>query len=677
MQAFTKRRATRKLLIVFGLAMLILTLPSGPGHRPAEAQEVVTFDWSVPPRFGLDNNGDGIIDYFTSRTTVDPSSWPVDVDACHIPAQGLLPSRFHWVIKRFTGDRLDFPVVGDFTRSVCTLRFNAPLLGSYLVSLAITYQTFDQRFLTRSFTDTIILKDFLIVGMGDSVGSGEGNPDLLAPSLDVEETWKNRRCHRSANSGQTLAAKALEDIDPKTSVTFIHLACSGATIQEGIIGGDNGAEPPFGTPEHCGPHGDGSAGCLKSQVNQALDLIGNRKITALLVNVGANDLGWGDIVGGCILQLDCDRDTSRFDVAIPDPVAVLGILNGCGLLGPLAPMCLSFASNVGILFALGGTSAQVFSDRIGGLNAEYDDLNAAIRNDLGLTTSSKVFIAGYFDPTRNQDGTFCDPGDYGVDIFRTLFGLVSKPEFAWSGTTALTGLNNAIRASSQEHGWTFIDGLPEEFRYNGYCAVDTKRAVRTFPESLEFQHDHQGMLHPNTRGHKFYRDKFMSYLREEFAPVGNWTFAPKLQTVGAREATSYVLDWKHPGVWRDLTTLELRFRSGDDIALWVRWDEAENTFRLVDSKPHRLGPAHEAGSPSRLQTEFATLHLSDSSAKGSGPTGPSVAVAFNISFKRRAAGQEWTAQVRATDDSRAVQQWEEAGTVIVGPIADVATKHNR
>ena len=51
---------------------------------------------------------------------------------------------------------------------------------------------------------------------------------LLDFENGLSATWQDRRCHRSARAGIAQAALELEQLDPHTSVTFVHLACSGA-----------------------------------------------------------------------------------------------------------------------------------------------------------------------------------------------------------------------------------------------------------------------------------------------------------------------------------------------------------------------------------------------------------------------------------------------------------------
>ena len=635
-------RQTRTLVLLAFVALLV--------PQAGLAQSI--FTWSVPARFGLDNDGNGLIDYFTTAAAISPATWPIDVNACGIPLTGRragTTATFAWTLRRATTNA----VVDQETRTVCTARLHALVEGAHIISLRIDYSSVVGP-QTLTMGDLMSVKDHLIIGMGDSAASGEGAPDIAAPSDDVDETWQDRRCHRSARSGQALAARRLEDLDAKSSVTFVHVACSGATMENGMLNNSNGGVeiPP-------------NAGDLPSQIDQVLALVGNRQIDGVMVSIGINDLDWGSILFNCMAQLDCDRNAAGFDPAIPDPAVALVLAGACTALSPLlAPICVSWVAQAAVLYAFVGTSAHMLLGRLPDLHPQYTELAAAIENDLGVTNASRVYIAGYLDPSRNESGNPCDPGDYGLDIFRTLFGLVSEGEFTWAANTALPLINGTIEDSAGILGWTFVTGIPEAFRLAGVCS--STRAVRRFTDSLVVQHDHHGTLHPNNLGYTFYRDRYVAHMRDRFAPTGNWTLSPAVSAVTVGQPMAYVLNWKHHGVWRDLTTLELRVRSGDDIAIWVRWNEDTDTFELVRSTG-TLPPeqAHNAGTPVLLQTAFASLDVGNSFAHGSGSTGASVAVTFDLSFKNRAGGREWVLEVLATDDFGERQEFEEAGTFSV------------
>ncbi|QRM54594.1 hypothetical protein [Sinorhizobium sp. BG8] len=122
---------------------------------------------------------------------------------------------------------------------------------------------------------TIAVRDLLIVGIGDSFGSGEGNPELpvtldrerarspyvgisdttittTRPGLniptrklnqsgqrvaeDTQARWLDPQCHRSIYSAQARAALALALHGQRHhAVTFVSYACSGAEVTDGVF----------------------------------------------------------------------------------------------------------------------------------------------------------------------------------------------------------------------------------------------------------------------------------------------------------------------------------------------------------------------------------------------------------------------------------------------------------
>jgi len=125
----------------------------------------------------------------------------------------------------------------------------------------------------------ITVRDILIAGLGDSIASGEGNPDRPVALADdgfcfrsylegstgqyyrpsrkgykgaracesaagsnelfawqkFGAQWFNAACHRSLYSYQTRAALALAIQYTHIAVTYLPLACSGATVGEGLL----------------------------------------------------------------------------------------------------------------------------------------------------------------------------------------------------------------------------------------------------------------------------------------------------------------------------------------------------------------------------------------------------------------------------------------------------------
>jgi lysophospholipase L1-like esterase len=187
------------------------------------------------------------------------------------------------------------------------------------------------------------------VSLGDSVASGEGNPDRPNTKnvWDSNEVWQNQKCHRTAKSGPTRAALDLERSDLRTSVTFVHLACSGAQITAGILDPYPGIEP------------DGVS--IPPQVNVMKQLMDawNRKPDAVLISVGANDAEFAKAVERCLLPDRCQNDAE-------------------------------FVAEV--------------SRRINRLPLRFTRLDQKL-DALGIP-GNKVFITEYFNPTRDENAQF-------------------------------------------------------------------------------------------------------------------------------------------------------------------------------------------------------------------------------------------------------------------------------
>src|SRR5688572_10425188 len=184
--------------------------------EPAEVPEY--FTWSMRARFGNDADGDGVMDYTYDPAYVNATIFTVKFKGCPAPGTGL-GNDYAWEI-----DGTPLPLTGcmfsyDLTPGIHHVKFTAtPAVG-----------------MGHVYEEDILVRDILIVSLGDSIASGEGNPDVpqkfdWSGFVSAGPRWADRRCHRSAHAGPAQAALAIERADPHTSVTFISLACSGATL---------------------------------------------------------------------------------------------------------------------------------------------------------------------------------------------------------------------------------------------------------------------------------------------------------------------------------------------------------------------------------------------------------------------------------------------------------------
>jgi hypothetical protein len=280
-------------------------------------------------------------------------------------------------------------------------------------------------------------KGTAIVSIGDSVASGEGNPAPKRPR------WIDRRCHRAAIAGQTLAGEAA--IRARPELRFVSFACSGATIERGLLGPYRGIEPaPFQRP-------------APPQVDEvaALSRANDGGIAAVLLSVGANDLGFAKIVLFCASVRRCPAQ--HFNPRFP-------FLEG----GDKRP-----------------TLEETVRSRLDDLDERYRRLDAALE---GLVDSERVVIVEYFDPTTAPDGSDCN--------MKVLRDGIRPEESRWARENALAPLNAAIETAAAEHGWRLVDGVAERFRGHGVCAMG-QRWVRVLGERPLV-----GTLHPNEAGHR-------------------------------------------------------------------------------------------------------------------------------------------------------------------------------
>src|SRR5882724_11724652 len=199
----------------------------------------------------------------------------------------------------------------------------------------------------------VMVRDIFIAGLGDSIGSGEGNPDrpiglsddgfcfrsylgtagaqyyrpsragykggraCEAPdSLQVWQRqsalWFNSACHRSLYSYQTRTALALAVQYPHIAVTYLPLACTGATIADGLFGGQRAREcPPSKSSSSCSAGVNGQLDELRDAVTAAKRRQPDRQLDLVLLSIGANDIYFSGLVADVIVDTKTERALFR------------------------------------------------------------------------------------------------------------------------------------------------------------------------------------------------------------------------------------------------------------------------------------------------------------------------------------------------------------------------------
>ncbi len=390
--------------------------------------------------------------------------------------------------------------------------------------------------------------DHLPVWMATAPSWGTPEPTYRDIVLHGALPGEALRCHRSMLSGQARAALALEQADPHTSVTLVHLSCSGATIEGGLTSTHNGPGPssimdPLLMPEiNSSFTGFPDQPRLQSQLEVARDRIMGREVDAIVASIGGNDIGFSDLITKCITGQPCHYIA---DVALPDgfleaqkqaisqicnPLDFINDLAGMNLLSasfPFTPECNSvYARTVDPSFEFGGKAAEEFSDRLPLLAGKWQDLDTKISEVFTTLDAGRVYLTEYLNPSGNADGSYCgwDPRQSVDQVLDNLPG-VTVDEMAWADETVAPALRKATRDAVTKYHWNFVDEteVPGETiaslsRPHGYCADD--HWVVRIPESLVSQQDHLGSVHPNRAGHDVYRQAIFKRLRADLYPDG-------------------------------------------------------------------------------------------------------------------------------------------------------------
>jgi CSLREA domain-containing protein len=452
------------------------------------AASTATFSWDRPPRY-VDTNADGLPD---PRNTTEEINAPftVHVNAC-ASTGGI--SEYQW--------RSPGSTPKNTPNCDTTLTFAQE--GTFPLTLTVVSASGNS-----SATKNVIIKDLLIVSLGDSFASGEGNPHsfglgngLLPFPVNVkwqaEDDTGASRCHRSAYAGSALAAAWLEDHDPQTSVTFVQLACSGAKIEDQHLFGDlasgdayyheGGLLDPYRGVE---PRAIGLTSEEPPQVDHAADITGSRSVDAMTISIGGNDLHFSSIIKDCLMG-----HASRLKN---------GDLRGCDV--PSVPAPPDCGSQDGA-----GKCAGVdeYNQQLALLPGRFSRLAARLSSEFGSRLpASRVFMLEYPSQTRCDDGEVCPLFD----------PLISMRESKWADSVVLPGLNGAIKQAVQSKGWSYVGGVSARFETGGHGYAADDSWFVSLPRSFAQQAAKDGAFHPNRAGQRWYRNRILAALGEELAP---------------------------------------------------------------------------------------------------------------------------------------------------------------
>jgi lysophospholipase L1-like esterase len=327
----------------------------------------------------------------------------------------------------------------------------------------------------------IAVRDFLIAGMGDSVAAGEGNPDrairlsdegfcfrrFLAGNAEYyrpgragyggnrsceagndsdaaswarqSARWESGPCHRSLYSYQLRTALALAIENPHIAVTYLPLACSGATISAGFLGSQRIVECASpGTNVTCPDTTRAQMSELSSALARARAANAERKLDLVLLTIGANDIRFSGLVANVIIEARTER----------------------------------------ALFGRGHVATVPEAQKIldGALPSDFAKLRTALKPLVGGDLSRVVFVS-YGHPALAAPDTPCPGGRDGFDVhpafgadgerLREVADFVSEQFLPKIKALALCE-GRACRDASDR--MTFVDAHQGAFAEHGVCA---------------------------------------------------------------------------------------------------------------------------------------------------------------------------------------------------------------
>ena len=329
----------------------------------------------------------------------------------------------------------------------------------------------------------IMVRDIFIAGLGDSIASGEGNPDRAIALADEgfcfryylasasaqyyrpsragykggraceapdtlqnwqrqSALWFNSACHRSLYSYQTRTALALAVQYRHIAVTYLPLACTGATIPDGLFGAQGAREClPTKSASTCRGTVNAQLDELRAAVTAAKKRQPDRKLDLILLSIGANDINFSGLVADVIVDTPTERVLFR---------------------------------RTGVMGSVDDSRAALARD----LPQSFGKLREALKPLVGGDLSHVVFVS-YANPTLADSGTPCPGGRAGFDIhpsfnaepqrLANVSGYVQN-EFLPQLKALATCQSGVLCRDPAADRMTFVDSHQAAFADHGFCA---------------------------------------------------------------------------------------------------------------------------------------------------------------------------------------------------------------
>ena len=337
---------------------------------------------------------------------------------------------------------------------------------------------------TRRATAEIAVRDLLIAGLGDSVASGDGNPDRPVALADegfcfrrldaavrveyfrpsrvgfkgvracgsgsvesdrnewalLSARWMGGACHRSLYGHQLRAALALAVESPHVAVTFLPLACTGATIDTGLLAGQRSRELNCGSGTACPRISPAQVTQLRDLLARARRTQPGRSLDLMFLTIGANDIDFPGLVADIIIESAAERRLFR---------------------------------STGIISTVEASQA-ILEKKLPG---DFARLRAALR-PLVDNMFERIVYVSYGNPALGADGKPCPGGREGFDVNPSFSvgadRLARTTAFVerkfLPALKAIANCDAAGACADPAERMTFADAHQADFAAHGFCA---------------------------------------------------------------------------------------------------------------------------------------------------------------------------------------------------------------
>jgi hypothetical protein len=349
----------------------------------------------------------------------------------------------------------------------------------------------------------------------------ENVPGVTEPQRD-DAGWEHdtQRCHRSSiatgpEAARRLAA-AIEATYPSVEVVLFDLACSGASIKNLTTTTYEGIDPPL----------QGDTPQLPAQIGALQDAIGGRRVDAVVMNIGGNDMQFTSWVAACLfLPTSCAGSTL--------------------LLSP-------FRDVVPPFMAAPSPQNEMASDSAGTIDERYSHLARRLRSqarpggdpreasDQSLAQiPGQVYLTAVPQPLQDENGNLCN----GTQTTDRFYKEVKADESLFLRDIVVADINGSIARAATRHGWQLVSEITAAANTRGICSnnsffrtnigglrrqghdlfpAQTDAINFLLPDSIDLPNLSAGIAHPTDAGYATYGQLVANRL----APQVDFRFRP-------------------------------------------------------------------------------------------------------------------------------------------------------